>query len=91
MTKVLEQRPVREIGHSFVAAEQNLDVAEGFSYHHVHDFIFLQVIDEVSVERVEVVLNTGPLHHQILRHPRQVIIRDTVFQFTTLQTGTIPG
>ena len=66
----------------------DLDVPEGLAYHHAHDLLLLQMVYEVSVQCVEVVLDAGPLHDQVLSHPWQEVITHKLLQLCTLPSHT---
>ena len=61
------------------------DVAVGLSHDHLVELWLAEVVDEGSVQRVEVVLDTGALHDEVLSNPHQVIIGDLLQQLSSLQ------
>ena len=64
--------------------DTDLDVTICLSDDHRQDILLLEVFHKVSIERMEIVLNTGTFHHHVLRHPWHEVIADTLDQLRRL-------
>jgi hypothetical protein len=64
-----------------------LDVPKRLVDDHLHEIKSLYSINEARVESVEVMLNTGSLHHQVLSNPRPKLLSYVLIQFGSLSNN----